>query len=299
MVSVNTQQPQGRRGLRRIPFFPVLLALAASLVGCASLEEALRPVPPQVELEQLELTALSFDGLELTARVSVTNPNPVGVRLAGFAWELALADVPFLSGDQQEGVEIAPRGTRTVTIPVSLTFREALEVIQSLEGAREIPYAMEIRPRVEVPIIGPVEVSVSGSGTVPVPRVPRLDLRMVRLDRISLSGADLTLSLGVINPNTFGFTLDRLTYSFRVNGQDWLAGRSTAARQLGPDGETTLDLAVSLNFRELGRGLYRLLTGGGDLNYQLSAQALVTPELPLLETREFPLQRSGSISLTR
>lgn len=280
-------------------FLVLMVLMVLSLTACASLESVARPVPPEVTLRSVTLTALDFTWADLVAEFIVENPNAVGVDMAGFTWALALEDREFLSGEQLEGLHIEAGGESVVQVPFTLTFQEALQAIQATLELRELAYAVDLVVMLDVPVLGSRQVPLRHEGTVPVPRIPRVAVRSLKLDSISLTGAELSLLVDVDNPNLFGIDLERFAYAFSVQNRTWVEGRTNSFGMIGPEGTGEIVVPITLRFLDVGRSVYQLLTGGLRLEYRLEVDAIAQPDLNLLPPVAINPVLAGSVPLSR
>ena len=73
------------------------------LSGCESLRDAAEGMrKPQLRIASTELQALSFSGVTLVFNVEIRNPNPIGISLAGFDYQLQIEEDPFVSGEVED-----------------------------------------------------------------------------------------------------------------------------------------------------------------------------------------------------
>jgi LEA14-like dessication related protein len=277
----------------------LMIAAVALLAGCETLRALLTVQTPDVRVTGVEITALSFDGVEVTAELDVSNPNPIGVTLTGFSYEFFVEGNRFVGGDFAEGIQIDPDASSTLRVPVAIEFGELLRTVQSLKDKSEAAYVIAIDPRFELPVIGEVSVPVAAEGTFPVVRLPDVQLTTVRLESLTLSGADLALELEVSNPNTFGVELGSLQYAFAVNGNPWVDGSSSGAQTIGAQRDSRVVIPFSVRFLSVGRAVYRLLTGDDTLDYTLELVAQVGTELALVPEVTLPFSLEGSVPLRR
>ena len=294
------ERRQQRRRARRWPGVSRLagvVAVAGVLVtaGCATLSEIVER--PTARVVSGEITSLSFDRAELTFDVEVENPNPVGVRLAGIDYELFFEESSFLRGATDEEIEIAANGSSTVRIPVGVGYTELIESVRSLSDRRETAYRLAAGVSVDVPALGRVRLPVERSGTIPVVRPPRVRVRELSLEGLSLGGADLRLRLGVTNPNAFGLSLQTLDYALRINGEFWGSARISEAAELSEGGERDIAVPITLDFGAMGRSARDLILGRANVAYNLSGTLEVGTTLEMLDTATLPLSLDGEIGI--
>jgi hypothetical protein len=102
----------------------------------------------------------------------------------------------------------------------------------------------------------------------------------------------------VDNPNAFDVALDRLRYDFKVNDKRWLSGSSEGLGNVSQKQQNLIALPISLNFTEIGHGLYTLLKGGHDLEYSLSGTLDATSGHELINRFDMPFSNTGLIKLS-
>jgi LEA14-like dessication related protein len=287
------------RGTIRIAGIGILVGALALLAGCVGLESVVQPVPPNVSVQSVELTALSLAGADLVATIAVENPNPIGIALEGFAYQVLTGDNTVVSGRQTSGVDIAAQDTRTFEVPVTLVFADLIAAVRSLEGANETPYTLVGAVDVEIPLLGTRTIEITHDGVIPIPRLPDARPVAITLDSIGLAGADLSVTLEFFNPNVFPVTFTETDYRLVVEGTEWADGGIAGPTTLTAEGSSTVVIPVTLRFIEVGRGVYRILTGDDTVDFAFSLQTGIVPDHPLLPQFPLPLERSGEISLTR
>lgn len=271
------------------------------LSACAPVElkQALKNQRPRVSLADQRITHLDFNGIALAFGLSVDNPNPIGIQLAGLDYDLKLDGNPFLAGKQAQRMSIAAAGNSRVELPLSFTFSELRRSLRQLGDKAEVPYELVTGLMIEVPLLGTLRYPVTTRGTLPVPHMPSVSLQKVKLQRLDFSGATMELQLALDNPNAFGIDLNALNYDFTVNGKHWASGKRNNLGAVKKGAKGTITLPLSLNFMELGSGIYKLVSGGGALDYQLNGSLNARSDQRLLGAFDLPIKSSGRINLER
>ncbi len=272
------------------------------ITSCAELLQILSQASiqqPTVKLRETKLTGWSFEGVELNFSLAVDNPNPVGIHLAGFDYELILADQSFITGNQNEGVDIAANGQRQVEIPVQLTFRKIYDTFSALKNADSLNYQLKTGFSFDLPVLGAVRIPVQTSGALPNLRLPSLEIKGLKLNTLNLSGADLDLKLTINNPNALKLLVNSLDYNVAVGGRSWLKGKTSKLVQITGKGESTLTLPVKLSFSEMGTSIYQVLSGSNSLEYSFDGLADVGADNPIFKPVKLPLNTAGSVRITK
>lgn len=276
----------------------LLFALLAS--GCESLRDVVDVMQrPEVRIVSTELEALSFSGLTLRFDVEIRNPNPIGISLSGFDYELQIEGNPFLSGEVDDKVAIAARGRSVVPLPVELGFEEITKTYAALEGKEEAAYQLSSGFSFDLPVLGRVRVPLQTNGSFPILRAPRLQVISLRLNEISLSGASLDLELELNNRNNFKIFIEAFEYRFQVDGREWVSGMRQERVRLSENDSARLTIPVDLDFAALGRGIYQLILGGERLQYSLQANVEVGTSLRDLKKALLPFTLTGQLRILR
>jgi len=276
---------------------PVLL-----FSGCAVIDAILgegRIQEPVVNVESVNVGDVSFESLELLFDINIENPNKLGISLSSFDYELLLNEKSFVRGDQPEGMQIEAEASNTVRVPISLTFRDIIESVQSVAGQDSSSYQFKSGFAFNLPVIGDVRIPVSRSGAIPVIKKPTLNIASFNIENISFTGADAVLRLKLNNPNFFSFDLEQLQYNFSIDGVNIVQGSADQGIKVNPDSESTIDIPLSLNFVDFGQSIYRILRGEQDAQFRFTGSALFDSSIDFFQNIPLDFDQSGALPLVR
>ncbi|OQX86544.1 hypothetical protein B6D60_06035 [candidate division KSB1 bacterium 4484_87] len=277
----------------------ILFILLLLIFSCATLQQLANVQKPQVRVGQIRLTNLTFDKVDLAVDLNITNPNPVAATLAGFDYNFFLNGQSFLTGNQVKQTTISANGQSTLQIPLSLTFKQIYDTYKSLKNSDSTVYKIAAGLSFDLPIIGKTRIPVQKSGYLPLAKIPSIKLSSLKLKSLNFSSAKVELQLKVDNPNAFSLNINKLNYNFLVNNKQWGVGQIAEVLQINQKGSSTIKIPLSLNFMEIGRTVYSMLTGSSGLSYQLKGDAALTSSLKVMPQLELPFNRSGKINISR
>jgi LEA14-like dessication related protein len=180
----------------------VLLALSIilGLAGCAGLGDIIKP--PEARIASVEIVRVDFTSVSLRLNVEIDNPNPVGLTLSAYDWNLDVSEERVLEGRVEEGISLRANGVSTLPIPLDIRFDNLAAAGVSLRGTDSLLLGMQLGLEVALPYMGSVRLDVGAKTEIPVLKPPVVRPERIRVDRISLSGADITLTANVKNPNS-------------------------------------------------------------------------------------------------
>jgi LEA14-like dessication related protein len=270
-----------------------------TISSCQMLQRMASIRQPTLEADNVRLKNLSFESADLVLKLSITNPNPIGVTLNGFDYDLQIEGASLLKGNQTSGQTIAPESKSPLEIPVTLLFKDVYTAVQTLQNRDSAGYKISCGLLFDLPVLGGIRVPVSQSGHLPLIRLPQIKIQSLKVKKTGLTGADLDLVLGVTNPNAFAFELKKLNYDFSVNGQPWAKGASTDGTAVGKKSGQTIHIPVSLSFLEMGRTAVQLLSGDRELDCRLTGDLNLGTSIPAFRQASIPLDLASKINLTK
>ena len=276
-----------------------ILVLLIGLSSCAVLDQIVSMQAPKARVSDVKLGAISFDALTLNLDVAVNNPNSVGINLAGFDYDLKISNNSLVQGNQSNGLAIASLQESNLQVPVTINYQELYAAVKAVLQEDSTAYQVSMGIDVNVPVLGRVRVPVEHSGFLPILKRPRISISKLKLDNLSFTGAEFALEVEVDNPNAFDMALEGMDYGFAVNGISWISGSLQNAVSVSEKSKGMVRIPIKLNFLEVGRGVYQLITGGGDVAYSFIGDADLSSSLALLGDLNLPINKTGNINITR
>ena len=131
-------------------------------------------------------------------------------------------------------------------------------------------------------------------GCVSVPGVvetPKISVRDVALQNISLQQGTALIRLNVSNPNAFPLPIRGVQYGLALNGRSVASGQQVQQRNINAHETVAMDIPVQMNLQEMFSLLPEVLQQG-QVNYDLQGAV----NLPLIS---IPFARSGGVGVGR
>jgi len=141
-----------------------LLCVLIGLGGCATaLENTLSA--PRVELRDVRVIGLGFNGQTFLLSFNVYNPNPVRLPINDVSYVVRLDGHRFATGTTRGDISVPARGTAAFGISVDLDLISTAPRLLSIvrEGVRrDVPYELEGELGLDIPLTAPVRYRTSG-----------------------------------------------------------------------------------------------------------------------------------------
>jgi len=129
--------------------------------------------------------------------------------------------------------------------------------------------------------------------------LPKISFNSVKLDNINFSGANLMLEVKFKNPNAFTMLIEQMNYNFQVNGKNWLGGKTNQKTTTNKNGESIIQIPVSLDFLQMGSSLFQVISGGKNLNYNFTGNLDIKNSHPLLQNLSLPFDQTGKFDILK
>jgi LEA14-like dessication related protein len=275
-----------------------VIVLTLFISGCATLRDYTDVREPDVTFKNMSVQNITFDGVTLLFDFEVNNPNRFGVKAEKYNYEFFINDRSFITGLQEEPLQIDRESVSLIQVPVSMSFSEVYQTFSSVLRQDSLSYKLSTEVEFDLPIAGSRTVPVSTDGMLPIPRVPRVQFGDFNVKDISLTGADVDVSFRVSNPNAFGISISNAKYLLRVNGRQWLD--TTLEENIEVDGSEnkTITIPLRLSATQMGSAMFEIMSGNTTFNYELQGSAEISADLMGFQDGQiFPFNLDGVYQL--
>ncbi|TVQ25890.1 MAG: hypothetical protein EA383_06855 [Spirochaetaceae bacterium] len=284
------QSAKGMILLRAAAIAAVLVAIS----GCALLEQFLVPPrAPTARVDAVRMTDLTFEYVELTADITLSNPNSFALELARLAYAVDIDDSRPVSGRSNRTVALAAEGDAQTELTVQLRYEDLFASASSLANRSETAYRLEMVPGFDVPVLGPVDIPLSWEGTIPVLRMPSVRFDGLSLESVSFLGAQIAIGFEISNPNAVSLNPDTMRFSFSIDGREITDGRLDEQASVAAESSARRTILVDLRFLETGDAVRRIIQGSGRIPYTFEGELAFGLDLPFLSVTRIPFSLSG------
>lgn len=243
---------------------PALLGLTA----CEQLEAFI----PDVVFQTMEIDTIDFQHIEAQFIFDVDNPNPIDVGLSSFSYDFGLEGVNLLAGDNEEGFQLEAVGSSELSLPMSLTWKDAWDLVDATRGEDQIGFGLNGHMGFDTPL-GEARIPYDEDGEFPALRTPKFQFQRIRVERLNLLSqeAELSIDLGVDNPHGSQMFFDAFAYNLDLGGDAVASGRISQLGGIEGASEGTLTLPVVIDLIGVGAEVIQALTRRDPINMGLSA----------------------------
>ncbi len=262
------------------------LACVLTSLGCAGLAKK-----PEVTFDSARFAAADFEAVRVDLVFRVHNPNGFGAKIAGYSLTLVVDEVTLLDGSVDAPLDLSAGATAELVLPATVRWEELAARIGRGGGVpAELPYqaAGDIRASTA---FGAVTVPFATEGAIPVVLPPVIRPTDVRVVDSSWTEATVEVDLTIDNPSGQPITVERLDGDLTVADRVVADLAAPSPIEVPAGGSAVHPIRATLTVKELGIGLFRTLTGGGDLEAGARGDAAIGTAVG---TIPFAFERSTS-----
>lgn len=266
--------------------------LSLASAGCPLLHTYTQK--PDVKLEKVDVKNVDFQGAQLEALLQVTNKVPVGITIGKATWSVSIDKNRLVGGDLTNGLAIAGKSTAPLTIPFALKFEDLFRIAQKYKDQDTAPYHLEGTLDIDTPV-GPVTIPFHHDGTVPVLKVPEVDLSRVEVRGVNMMGADVRLGFHVRNPNNLALAVQSLDYNLTLAGARVAEGRLPGALDLAAKSTGSFDADIKVSFSQAAQAAQSLMNKNS-AEYAVGGNIAAKTPWGAVST---PYTRTGTVKIQR
>lgn len=258
-----------------------------ALAGCATLKDIIQE--PAVSFKDVSPQNMSLSEGSFLFNFNVSNPNSFGLTLSKISYDLRINERNFIKDTLENGIKVPAEGSAVMSIPVTVRYADLFGSLKEALGSDSIAYALNGTVG-----IGPLSIPYKHQGNLDMPKLPSISLQDISIEKLSLDGAVLNVSLKLANPNDFNVNLKGLNYAVKLHGKEFAKGLVQNVTPITANSENLLNLNLDVNFKELGRSAMAIINGAGT-DYELKGNFLINT--PGQTDQRIPFLKSGQVPL--
>lgn len=279
--------------LRKTCLLLIILVVLMNGTLLAALKDDLK-----ITLEEKHIRDFNPSGLILDFYISVTNSSSKAYYLSGYQYRFMVEQKEYIRLQTPLGqdIRIDPRGKTPIRLPVKITYQLLYNNVSGLEPGNivscymmgELSFSDGRRNKGRLPI--------AFAGEFPLFITPEISLGDIKVNMLTIGGADLDLGVIYHNKNHYKLPLDLIDYTIKFGGHPINSGRISGDSTMAASGENTVSIPILLNFFEVGKEVHGLLQQNS-INAQFTGELELNTawgrlSLPFDWTAKIPVKRS-------
>lgn len=214
-----------------------------------------------IEVKEKRIRDFSLEGLTLVFYVNITNSSSRDMFLSSYEYRFIINQKDYLQlrTELDEGLMIEARNETLVSFPVKITYRNLFQVIPEMENERHAVcnlvgwavFSDGRRERGKLPL--------AFTGDFPIFWKPEIELVQIKVNTLTIGGAELEFAMKVLNNNRFALMVDKISYALSFAGFKVKEGMIAGDKNVDKQGEKAFSIPLLLDFFEIGKEVYDVL----------------------------------------
>jgi LEA14-like dessication related protein len=195
---------------------------------------------------------LSSSGLTLAFHVGLTNPSSVPRELVRYRYRVTINQKEFLNMTVplDEPLPVPPNGETLIALPVKISYDLLRAAVGPVEGKAlcdivgDMFFQNDRKKEQRAPF--------AFSGEFPIFLDPEIEILPLKVNDLTVGGADVVFRPRFKNPNGYELLVDKISFALFFGGREVLSGPIPGDKSLPRAGEKTFSLPFLLDFFEIG-----------------------------------------------
>ncbi len=195
---------------------------------------------------------LSSSGLTLAFHIGLTNPSSAPRELVRYRYRVTINQREFLNMTVplDEPLPVPPNGETLIALPVKISYDLLRAAVGPIEGKAlcdivgDMFFQNDRKKEQRAPF--------AFSGEFPIFRDPEIEILPLKVNDLTVGGADVVFRPTFRNPNGYELLVDKISFALFFGGREVLSGPIPGDKNLPRVGEKTFSLPFILDFFEIG-----------------------------------------------
>ena len=286
--------------MKKYLFTRLFLSVSAVLLvfsSCSELDNLFKK--PEAKIVSVNIVRVDFTSISLEVNLEISNPNPVGITLSSYDYNLDAFEKNVLSGRIEEPVSLKANGRSIIPIPIEIEYENLFSLGSAFRTSESIPLDIGLGLEIAFPYLGGVRLELTGGTEIPILRIPAIRAGSLRVDQLTLSGAQISLTMHVDNPNYFPLSINSAEGKLLVSDSEWGNIESEGTIRIPPQTDSDLTLAMRVDFAEIGRSAWNLLAGGKKVDIRFEGDMDLDVDIPSFSGKGIPISTDAKMSILR
>ncbi|MCX6568358.1 MAG: LEA type 2 family protein [Candidatus Aminicenantes bacterium] len=205
-----------------------------------------------VVLKDKVIRNLNSSGLTLAFHIGLTNPSSASRELVRYRYRVTINQREFLNMTVplDEPLQVPPNGETVIALPVKISYDLLRAAVGPVEGKAlcdivgDLFFETDRKKEQRAPF--------AFSGEFPIFLDPEVEVLPLKVNDLTVGGADVVFRSTFRNPNGYELIVDKISFALFFGDREVLSGQIPGDKNLPRAGEKTFSLPFLLDFFEIG-----------------------------------------------
>ena len=234
----------------------VLLMVFGNFSFSSSIEKDLK-----VEVKDKRIRDFSLEGLTLVFYVNIVNSSSKTYFLSSYEYRFIVNQTDYLQLQTglDEGVRIEAKDETLVAFPVKITYENLFRTIPEMKNELHAACNLVGWARFSDGRRQRGKLALAFTGDCPIFWTPELEIVQLRVNTLTVGGAELNFRVKFKNRNRFDLMVAWISYTLALAGYEIEQGTIPGDKNIDKQGEKTFSLPLLINFFDVGKEVFNVL----------------------------------------
>jgi LEA14-like dessication related protein len=213
------------------------------------------------------------DTAYLSSQITAENKSFLHIEIDTLTYNIKLANKTYMEGRKLIGFKLNPYGMDTIDFAIKIPYAA---ILKDMNAQRKLgdstSYAISLYLQYST-IFGKHEAPIRKSSKLKIPQPPELEIVDIKYNKVKLKSIHADVKIKIKNYNTFALKIDAMDYAMLIAKQGKLKGTYNDTIDIKPKGETFVNLPIEIDFVNIGRTLWDVITDKDKSYYSLTVNA--------------------------
>jgi LEA14-like dessication related protein len=282
------------------PFRTLLLILVVLLLALAGYGYYLYRanenawLKPDLKSVKTSIKEITPDSLKAQVSMTVHNSLPLTIRVDSMGYVMAIQGDTLIQGSQHRPTQVKASSDGQLTIPMNTDLKRLIKKIDQLQrDSADVYLRMVLYNR--LPVVGTNRLPVEVQKTIYIPKLPKFEVEKIKIDKLSLKGGRLVVTLQVHNYQALPFTISQFAYHLRLSDNIDVKGKETKDIHFQKKGTETVDFPIDLKLAQMGEAAYKMLFKSKSTPYRMDGTMQVSTKQNFVGNFNMDFNSAGTI----
>ncbi|WP_018344527.1 LEA type 2 family protein [Cytophaga aurantiaca] len=259
-----------------------------------SIEEA---ALPSITIAKVDLIKLTSERADLLAHIQLVNNVPIGISIDSITYVIFVENEKIGKSSYAEPINIDANDTSTITIPLSINYKERIELFERLRKEGRDSSMLKIDAILYSSLIPKGSAKIKIEKKIPLILIPKIEVKKFKIEKLTTSETELGIDLLVLNNNTTQFSFSNFKYRIKIEDEKEILGEIPGTIQIKPNDSTSVHIPVQLSFKQISRTLADYIKKGKKMKYDITITTKPQTDIHSLKDSELMIHSNGEIGM--
>jgi len=261
-------------------------------------ENPVSGLKPRIEFAISKISHITDNKMDLSLKLLVHNPLPVGITAKNFRYTVDLDGVRIIESDYADRLQIKSDDSTVVDLPTQINIKNLADVSEhkGKEGTDSADYHLTAVLNLEKPFLGKDTLHFEFDKRLPLIRLPKVEMEEFDMEKFRLTKSELLIRMKLINPNAFSVEFQNPSYVFDLGSQENLAeGSVKGVTKVKAKSTEIYEIPVEVDMGKTLKTAGQLVFKGKSLPFKMRFKCRVVSENEMMQNSEMDLIMEGEL----